>query len=191
MTLFSSEFQRLYTPTAFREERHLWRAVIQLNIVRSVRVIIDAISDPRGSVLSDDSEEEVEPLLPADVEFLTTRLLPLRHIENLLIAKLAPNEDQMSNVQSFQDPSSRRRSEQEVFVRPGVGWHSLFTRKHKDSSRPISADGIGLDTQDEHQSVLSSCRYDIMTLWEHPTVQKILKRKKIRLEEQPGLFVFL
>ncbi|KAG6873913.1 hypothetical protein C0995_009693 [Termitomyces sp. Mi166 len=38
------QFQRLYTPTAFREERVLWRAVIQLNIVRSVRIILDTIS---------------------------------------------------------------------------------------------------------------------------------------------------
>ncbi|PPQ70506.1 hypothetical protein CVT24_013276 [Panaeolus cyanescens] len=40
------QFQRLYTPTAFREERILWRAVIQLNIVRSIRTILDALSHP-------------------------------------------------------------------------------------------------------------------------------------------------
>ena len=33
----------MYTPTAFREERVLWRAVIQLNIVRSIRTILDAL----------------------------------------------------------------------------------------------------------------------------------------------------
>jgi len=38
-----TEFQRLYTPTAFREERVLWRAVIQLNVVRSIRTILDAL----------------------------------------------------------------------------------------------------------------------------------------------------
>lgn len=38
------EFQRLYTPTLFRQERILWRAVIQLNIVRSIRTILEAIS---------------------------------------------------------------------------------------------------------------------------------------------------
>ncbi|KAL1730434.1 guanine nucleotide binding protein, alpha subunit [Schizophyllum commune] len=37
------QFQRLYTPTAFREERILWRAVIQLNVVRSMRTILDAV----------------------------------------------------------------------------------------------------------------------------------------------------
>ncbi|KAG6850077.1 hypothetical protein H0H93_001427 [Arthromyces matolae] len=41
-----SEFQRLYTPTAFREERILWRAVIQLNIVRSIRIILETLASP-------------------------------------------------------------------------------------------------------------------------------------------------
>ena len=44
-----AEFQRLYTPTAFREERILWRAVIQLNIVRSVRTVLDALTFPSTS----------------------------------------------------------------------------------------------------------------------------------------------
>ncbi|KAJ3921300.1 guanine nucleotide binding protein, alpha subunit [Lentinula edodes] len=47
-----SEFQRLYTPTAFREERILWRGVIQLNIVRSVRIILDALNRPSSPVAS-------------------------------------------------------------------------------------------------------------------------------------------
>ncbi|KAK7059742.1 guanine nucleotide-binding protein alpha-4 subunit [Favolaschia claudopus] len=37
------QFQRIYTPTAFRQERSQWRAVIQLNIVRSIRTILDAL----------------------------------------------------------------------------------------------------------------------------------------------------
>ncbi|KAG6811281.1 hypothetical protein H0H92_008194 [Tricholoma furcatifolium] len=41
-----SEFQRLYTPTAFREERVQWRAVIQLNIVRSIRIILETLTSP-------------------------------------------------------------------------------------------------------------------------------------------------
>ncbi|KAJ7015783.1 guanine nucleotide-binding protein alpha-4 subunit, partial [Mycena alexandri] len=42
------QFQRLYTPTAFREERILWRAVIQLNVVRSIRTILDALEPPNS-----------------------------------------------------------------------------------------------------------------------------------------------
>ncbi|KAI0945030.1 hypothetical protein AcV7_001673 [Taiwanofungus camphoratus] len=41
------QFQRLYTPSAFREERVLWRSIIQLNLVRSVHTILDALADVR------------------------------------------------------------------------------------------------------------------------------------------------
>lgn len=39
-----AEFQRVYTPTAFREERIHWRVIIQLNVIRSVHSILAAIS---------------------------------------------------------------------------------------------------------------------------------------------------
>lgn len=38
------EFQRIYTPTAFHEERIHWRVIIQLNIIRSVHAILAALS---------------------------------------------------------------------------------------------------------------------------------------------------
>ncbi|GBE87343.1 predicted protein [Sparassis crispa] len=45
------QFQRLYTPSAFRAERVLWRAVVQLNLVRSVNLIQDALLDLRPADL--------------------------------------------------------------------------------------------------------------------------------------------
>lgn len=39
-----AEFQRVYTPTAFRDERIHWRVIIQLNVIRSVQTILAAIS---------------------------------------------------------------------------------------------------------------------------------------------------
>ncbi|CCM05099.1 uncharacterized protein FIBRA_07306 [Fibroporia radiculosa] len=41
------QFQRLYTPSAFREERILWHSIIQLNLVRSIHIILDALADVR------------------------------------------------------------------------------------------------------------------------------------------------
>ena len=41
---YYAEFQRVYTPTAFREERIHWRVIIQLNVIRSVHTILAAIS---------------------------------------------------------------------------------------------------------------------------------------------------
>jgi guanine nucleotide-binding protein subunit alpha len=45
--LLCLEFQRIYTPTAFREERIHWRVIIQLNVIRSVHTILATLSTYR------------------------------------------------------------------------------------------------------------------------------------------------
>ena len=187
------EFQRLYTPTAFREERHLWRSVIQLNIVRSVQVIINTISDVhRAAALSEDESDEDEESLPSDqLVAIKERLKPLKHIENILVAKLVPpNEAEATNLGKRPDfiSSSKNRKDQEIFIRPGVGWHRALLRGAR-SSRPLSAGSTGLETPDDAQCVLNSCRDDMVALWQNPSIRAILLRRKVRLEELPGLYV--
>ncbi|KAF8970479.1 guanine nucleotide binding protein, alpha subunit [Flammula alnicola] len=313
------QFQRLYTPTAFREERILWRAVIQLNVVRSIRTILDALSapmpnspysSPRSRVRSisrtrhpplpsthsppfppqshgadtmrnshnnhsngngidmqisygspphyppsvptqprqnyySDPEADYDPesdteftiannsyhnspnfnhsprsdppsgsstttLAQTPFEVLRARLLPLQHIEALLIAKLVPpNEDEAtqlagpSHYNGGEHPSHSYRN-QEIFVRPGPGWkgglararvnfpgHSYDTSPSQSSNghRPMSAGNTGLETPDEPQEVLHSCRRDMMQLWNDEGVRDILRRRKIRLEEGSGFFL--
>ncbi|KAI0360447.1 G-alpha-domain-containing protein [Trametes cingulata] len=204
-----SEFQRLYTPNAFREERILWRAVIQLNIVRSIHTILDAISDIRRrdvypssiytSEPESDSESESQVSLPYHLEELRRRLHPLRHVESLLIAKLVPpNEHEATtlgvggsnsvngNVSYYgsghPQPSHAFR-QQEVFVRPGASW------KMRTIGRPQSAGTTGQETVDESQAVLYHCRSDMAALWQDPVVRQILRRRKIRLEESPGFYL--
>lgn len=53
--------------------------------------------------------------------------------------------------------------------------------------RPTSAGNTGLETPDEPQEVLHSCRKDMMLLWNDGGVRDILRRRKIRPEEGPGL----
>ncbi|KAM6492613.1 guanine nucleotide-binding protein alpha-4 subunit [Amanita muscaria] len=201
------QFQRLYTPTAFREERILWRAVIQLNIVRSIRIILDAISAgyrsgspssspypsptpksrvprsseyPNGKVgesstvplretsrdeFNIDSDSELSGLrherfstlgMPPHLEALKAHLLPLRHIEALLIAKLVPPDEEeatrlMSPNQTIYPPtaaaqtypplphhithhhrqhshSTQHSRDQEVFVRANHEWKGALAR---------------------------------------------------------------
>ncbi|KAK0477916.1 guanine nucleotide-binding protein alpha-4 subunit [Armillaria novae-zelandiae] len=250
-----SEFQRLYTPTAFREERILWRAVIQLNIVRSIRTILDAVARPASPSTSPvrghrrspsnkrkpshskggsndfvafsqdssidarlDSGNESEPDSDPDNHFyrsqpplpppsssfdeLRMRLLPLKHIEQLLIAKLVPpDEDEATHLAGPSHSSSVRTSE--IFVRPGPAWKgglararvhypsstSIDTSSSSGGSRPVSAGDIGLETPDEPQEVLHSCRRDMIHLWSDKGVRRVLKKKRIRLEEFPGFFL--
>ncbi|KAI0777192.1 guanine nucleotide binding protein, alpha subunit [Trametes elegans] len=205
----SDKFQRLYTPNAFREERVLWRAVIQLNIVRSIHTILDALSDirrgdvyPSSTYTSDpdsDSESERHAPLPYHLEELRRRLYPLRHVELLLIAKLVPpNEHEattlgvggsnsvngnVSPYGSSHSQSSHAFHHQEVFVRPGASW------KLRTSGRPQSAGTTGQETIDESQTVLNHCRADMVTLWHDPVVRQVLRRRKIRLEESPGFYL--
>ncbi|KAG6895728.1 hypothetical protein C0992_012998 [Termitomyces sp. T32_za158] len=187
-----AEFQRLYTPTAFREERILWRAVIQLNIVRSIRLILDSLSPSQNLDSDADSDDGHLPsssttLVPSPLDALRSRLQPLRHIEALLIAKLVPpNEDEPTHL-----PAS-----QEIFVRPGAAWKGALAKARvscpddppaSPPGRPTSAGNTGLETQDEPQKVLHQCRRDMILLWNDHVVRQILLRKKVRLHESPGL----
>ncbi|KAI9062249.1 G-alpha-domain-containing protein [Trametes sanguinea] len=204
-----SEFQRLYTPNAFREERILWRAVIQLNIVRSIHTILEALNDvrrrdvyPSSTYTSDpdsDSESENHVSLPYHLEELRRRLYPLHHVESLLIAKLVPpNEHEATtlgvggsnsvngNVPHYggaHGMPSHAFHHQEIFVRPGASW------KLRSQGRPQSAGTTGQETIDESQTVLHRCCPDMVSLWNDPVVRQILRRRKIRLEESPGFYL--
>lgn len=197
----------MYTPNAFREERILWRAVIQLNIVRSIHTILDTLNDirrrdvypstPYTSDPDSDSESESHVALPPHLEELRRRLYPLRHVESLLIAKLVPPNESEATTLGYggsnsvngnvphhwgaPQPPQHAFRDKEVFVRPGTQW------KLRSSGRPQSAGTTGQETLDESQAVLHHCRPDINALWNDGVVRQILRRRKIRLEESPGL----
>lgn len=166
-------------------------------------------------------------LATSSLDALKARLLPLQHIEALLIAKLVPpNEDEATRIggpgncrdgngiYSGNDHArghGRGSSQhtQEIFVRPGASWKGALARARVNftdypsnggysssssssnneysTQRPISAGNTGLETPDELQEVLSSCRKDMVQLWNDQGIREILRRKKIRLEDASGL----
>ncbi|KAL5498558.1 hypothetical protein ACEPAH_1912 [Sanghuangporus vaninii] len=282
------QFQRLYTPSAFREERVLWRSVIQLNLVRSVRKILDALAEHpqvlyadssnlrhamgvlRGGGGEDDSDGDGDDSMTffsdpmAHLHELSMRLIPLRHIEQLLIAKLVPPDESEATHFGAEVPDAGpgiasgsgiyggvsggrghdrgggNARNQEIFVRPGTAWKGFVARgkgrptnrspsppsptpsnshsnshhshshshsysnshshhNHSNStcySHPLEY-GHGhshshsreVELQDEPTTVLHALRHDIMSLWRDPIVREVLRKKKIRLEEQPGFFL--
>ncbi|KAJ7204341.1 guanine nucleotide binding protein, alpha subunit [Mycena pura] len=110
------QFQLLHSPSAFHAERIAWRAVIYLNLVRSVRRILDALEPETETI--DDPADEGEPYSlgePASLIISATgrpesailgtkvpnyegyrrRLQPLMQLEDRLIRLLSsPDEDE-------------------------------------------------------------------------------------------------
>lgn len=186
-----------------------------------------------GSPRSNPSGSSTTTLAQTPLEALKARLLPLRHIEALLIAKLVPpNEEEAThlsapgpynNNHSHPSPTDSHFSDhithynsrshghqrsqsywnQEIFVRPGPGWKGGLARARvnfpdysSDASsqsssssapRPMSAGNTGLESPDEPQEVLHSCRRDMIQLWNDDGIREMLRRKKVRLEEASGL----
>jgi guanine nucleotide-binding protein subunit alpha len=148
-------------------------------------------------------------MLSGHVEALKQKLQPLKHIEQLLIAKLVPpNEEEATHFAPPSNPyipgvqQASYRS-QEIFIRPGQGWRGALSRARVtnpgfggneyggsgSNGRPMSAGNTGLETQDEPQAVLHKLKKEMVQLWEDPLVKEVLRRKKIKLEQESGLYV--
>ena len=235
-SVFCSEFQRIYTPTAFREERIHWRVIIQLNVIRSVHTILGAVAayrrqtsrsrartlsgwDSRSQVPSvgtdgkgkgkgrmdpesdlDDDERAINPATrssyadsysedefqeDSELDAIAQRLVPLWRVEAMLKERLVPpSEDEPADLGAgaVGFTASALGIAKEVFVRPGR-WRSGGA-----GTRPATA--VAVEAADEGQRVLFECRFDLMQLWASMRVREILALRRIRPEEESGLWVF-
>ncbi|KZS97307.1 G-alpha-domain-containing protein [Sistotremastrum niveocremeum HHB9708] len=217
------QFQRLYTPTAFRQERALWRSVIQLNLTRSVRIILDALeaqlaqntnyyvqshsnaysyNQPGPSsfhesrtmnIMNDDNDNanESASFHPATIPFsdhlllVMRRLLPLRHLEALLMAKLAPPEEDEATRLTFPPPVTHPNPHRPSSAEATLPSASTANNNNNNQKAP---ERDAFNSHDPTQ-IIHSCREDILDLWHEPAVREVLRRRKVRLEESPGFFL--
>ncbi|KAI0694499.1 guanine nucleotide binding protein, alpha subunit [Cytidiella melzeri] len=131
--------QLAYAPRMFAAERASWRAVIQLNLVRSVNAILDALSseltspDASGSPtpylfpsslakppssVPDSSAGHID--IPPDrrsvLMKLKLRLAPLRQVEADLKARLGTGTDEITETMLSQDPEERGSIDSETLM---------------------------------------------------------------------------
>jgi guanine nucleotide-binding protein subunit alpha len=89
----------------------------------------------------------------------------------------------------------------EFSINSSNGWKSALDRlrniRHSSSSRNAPESELAespvtpvKDLGDEAASTLSSVREDIKLLWEDDAVREVLTRRKVRLEDAPGLYVY-
>jgi len=208
-------FQLMNSPKAFRAERASWRAVIHLNVVRSIRIILEAMTEAQAAQTasyptsptsplasssrspSDTTSDALAHLPPLTAEHLKLkmRLSPLVQVEQALVRKLTPpgsaefEATHLANVSNnYADRVAARAKE--VAVNSQFAWKSMFGRFLPDSRDSIdSQEGIDWDDPEDPGRIIYACGEDMIRLWNDETIKEILKAQNIRLEDQPGFFL--
>ncbi|KAG8942591.1 hypothetical protein FRC04_003578 [Tulasnella sp. 424] len=217
------EFQLLYAPQSFSAERDSWKSIIYLNLVKSIRKILDAISveeegfsddgdatSTNGKPTSKDALRSGTPISFSPTEdpnsrqstddtyaqfaAIKLRLSPLALAEELLIRRLAgPGEEEATQFGSWAPHQASSTSRiKEVFVRSSSNWkRGLFSggpgSKGKENGA-AEAERRSAE-KDDPIAIVNACREDMVALWKDASVQSILRRKGVRLEELPGFYL--
>ncbi|KAF8208341.1 heterotrimeric G protein alpha subunit [Mycena galopus ATCC 62051] len=185
-------FRMQYAREAWEKERTGWRAVVQLNIVRSIILILEIMEaemSGNGTFEGDDDEIEVvhrhrdSTSSGADAftdkhRMLLIRLAPLRGLEADLKRRLGAGAEPVHPsapmyATPFDEPApvpSPKRSPE------------FFVRSWTDAIEPT------LD-HDSSTITLMTCKEDMQALWADPAVQLALERRKVRLADTAGFFL--
>ncbi|KAG5352786.1 hypothetical protein C0989_000448 [Termitomyces sp. Mn162] len=215
-------FRMKYARAAWKVERLSWRVVIQLNLIRSIITIVEALQaemdgepirplpvprppltcagkrsnapPPRKSIDSEflDSDMDTwasEPIRLTDKhELLKLRLGPLRRVETDLKRRLGAGTEEIVGGGGGvlgEDPVGRTK---EFGVQ---GWkHMLEGPLAALSGNSQHNSREKANAVDDATEVIAECKQDMGALWVDPTVKAVLKRRRIRLEDSAGLYVF-
>ncbi|KAJ7628197.1 guanine nucleotide binding protein, alpha subunit [Mycena polygramma] len=190
-------FQLMCEPKAFRAERASWRAIIQLNVIRSVRIILDALgptsnpadqTSPRSSCSSYSSRDSLRP--DADLLGIRMRLLRLVEMGDELARRLGtPADPPVAPQGPATSPLFRRRAGKEIALNSTVAWKNAFMRDDATRESVETQDLVDWENPNDPGVVLYERADDLRRLWAHPTVHAVLERQGIRLQESPGFFL--
>ncbi|KAF4616462.1 hypothetical protein D9613_008757 [Agrocybe pediades] len=195
-------FQLMYAPEDFRKERLSWRAVIQLNVVQSIRVILDFISraeEDSSSPVSPTSPHRTAALLNADILAIKNNLQPnIVAAESTLIRRLTSGGS-ASNGGSTRPAgmiSDQKGTLKEIAINSAVNWKRAFKRNKGEKN----GGGEGCDTADEDAIeweddpedpwlLLQGHVQDMVALWSSPNVKKLMGKQSGRIEDISGYFL--
>ncbi|KAF9530617.1 heterotrimeric G protein alpha subunit [Crepidotus variabilis] len=185
-------FRMRFAPVEWELERNGWRAVVQLNIVRSINTILKVVeAEMNGSFAVDSDEDgiEVTPISAEDIRFtdrhqlLMIRLAPLAGVETELKRRIGDGSEPITPgsgpqyATPFDDagasPAPRRR---EFAVR---SWKDVLSRSIPDQP----------DADDFVTSAIAECKEDMKTLWNDSTVRVTLKKHSLQLGDTAGFFL--
>jgi guanine nucleotide-binding protein alpha-1 subunit len=213
---FYLDFQLQFAKETWLEERNAWKAVIQLNLVRSINSIVELLSNELAQRPSSPTSSQSGRPGTADKyglhsngasspplfdfteqhRVLRLRLAPLKNVQTDLERRIGAVSEEVKPgpvSEAFTEalPLPPQLTVREAYVQSRDGWRSALAKmrprqSHEESTR-LSEQRARLDA--EVTEVMAGCAEDMKTLWEDRVVRDLLKRKKIRMEDAPGLFV--
>lgn len=205
-----------YAKREWLEERASWRAVIWLNMIRNVNVILDNLnremsessyvhSEAYSDEDSDDATAHRSARALPSLRFtekhriLRQRLNHFFDLQKDLERRLgaASTEIHTTTVTTaapFDVPlPPTRRPFHEFSVNSNNGWKSAFDKFRTLRSRTDPEDNITAFEREikyretEIAAMLADSQEDIKALWDDNVIREMLTRRKIRLEDRPGL----
>ncbi|KAH9957824.1 guanine nucleotide binding protein, alpha subunit [Russula dissimulans] len=178
-------FQLQYARETWLEERSSWRAIIQLNLIRSIVAVLNLV----GDALTNPSFETSPFPLTEKHRLLHLRLTPLRGVQQDLQRRLGAAAVEETSSPGYNSALPRLS---EFAVRSRDGWRSaleLFRTRPQDLQETARAADARARKAAEVTEVVVGCAEDMKALWEDNVVRDMLRRKKIRMEEEPGFFL--
>ncbi|KAI0262728.1 guanine nucleotide binding protein, alpha subunit [Gloeopeniophorella convolvens] len=172
----------------------LLAAIIQLNLVRSAVTLLDLLADALAGGTSNPPPSPASPFPPVPLtekhRLLRLRLAPLRGVQADLERRLGAAAVEEVHLG-------------EVAVRSRDGWRTALERfrpprsSSSSSSSGAGADAAGQDARADARArrdaevgeVVAGCAEDMRALWEDGAVREVLRRRRIRMEEEPGFFL--
>ncbi|KAI9510790.1 guanine nucleotide binding protein, alpha subunit [Russula earlei] len=197
------QFQLLHTPVAFQAERIAWRIVIYLNLIRSIRRILETISteleEEVHEFLDSVGDEQIPASVPIDSEGhriaaekyseYTVALAPVLELEGLLIRTLREDgdEDEATRLGDGSTPGwSTPRGE--YAVRTTSNWKRVLSLRRSRSSRNSTSSPWWEDPSDPVH-VLHRSRDAMIRLWKDDWVRRRLAERRVRLQESSGFYL--
>ncbi|KAJ7440298.1 G-protein alpha subunit [Mycena galericulata] len=169
-------FRLAFTPKFFESERLVWKTVIQLNLISSIKKIITVLQEEWDE--TDSAGTKIATPLSSEHRRLALSLSPLLAFETTLSQMITSD----TNTGGYT-----------VTVRPGGGWKDKLASVGRASSSvgtepPSPASAPSSDSSQVTQ-VLAACKDDITALWDDSAVRQVLESRGVHLQDDPGFFL--
>lgn len=182
------DFQLKYAPEAWAKERASWRAVIQLNLTRSINVVAKYFTQeqqPETTVVLEEDDEQ-DTALPNGNGSHTSIQTPPPAVSDELLSLI----DRLKVLRDVQETLQRRlgagSSEdytraQEFFVRSAAEWKTALSKMTSSSNSPQEA------AADDTAVMISDHLEDMKAFWTNPLVKEIVRSRKVYLQDSAEL----